>query len=313
MSTMGPLGCILNRDYTLESDDRVAKATGQSHLWADSQTPFHGRWKELKSRGVTSVILWPEYERASGKALKPHQQKYGTCVSRGFEMACRMSYHNALWEKTRVGIPVEFPYEIIYAGSRNYPGKGSIRNGDGSVGAWAAEWLSLYGLCVRGKYGSVDVSRNDEELARSLARSGVKLPKELLDACALHTWATNRCQDTDEIADSIASRFGVARCWDTLFGNRNSKGISRPADTGAHCQGIIGVAVAPSGEDIFIEIQSWGENMPSGPQKLETAGGWIDLPNACYGVLAADYRQAMARSKWWEAHAVSIRLGNEYR
>lgn len=313
MSTMGPLGCILDRDYTLESDDRVAKATGSSQLWSDSQTEFHGRWKTLKARGITSVILWPAYEKISGKKIRPHKQLRGTCVARGFEMAARMSYCNALFQRTRLGKNADLSYEILYAGSRNYPGKGSIRNGDGSVGAWAAEWLSLYGLCERGVYGSVDVSKDNEMLAVSLARSGVKLPKEVLDACKEHTWATNRCQNTDEIADSIASDFGVARCWDTLFGNRNSKGISRPADTGAHCQAVIGVAVSPSGEDIFIEIQSWGENIPSGPNKLETAGGMIELPAACYGVMASDYRQAMSRSRWWEAHAVSIRKGNEYR
>lgn len=311
MSEIGPLGCIIKEEYTLASDEAVAAATGVSHLWQDSAAKFRGRWEELKSKGVTSIILWPAYESQSKKRLKPHLQKRGTCVSRGFEMACRMSYNSALKNRVRLGGAIaDFPYEIIYGGSRNYPGKGRI-NGDGSVGAWAAEWLSLYGLPERGKY-SIDLSFDDEMLAVSLGNSGRKIPQDVLDAAAKHTWATHRTTDCDHIADALASEFGVARCWDTLFGPRNTNGMSRPSSTGAHCQAIIGVAVGPDHKNIFIEIQSWGENSPSGPSKLKTIDGFIDLPKACYGVHEDDYRTAM-RSKWWESHAVAIRPGNEYR
>ncbi len=308
----GPMGCILDKGYTLESDDRVFRSTGVSALWRESAAPFRGRWKALKERGVTAVLLWPAYESLAGTVLTPHHQQAGTCVSRGFEMAARLSYFNALASRIIVGKPAALPYEIIYAGSRNYPGKGQL-TGDGSVGAWAAEWMSLYGLPVRGKYGNCDLTQGNESLAVSLGRRGARLDPAVLAAAKEHTWASHRLETTADFADAVASEFGVARCWDTLFGNRDGSGMSVASGTGAHCQAIIGVFVMPNGEDGFIEIQSWGLNSPSGPLTLKTISGTINLPAACYGVAAAQYQRAMSRSQWWEAHSVSIRPGQEYR
>jgi hypothetical protein len=158
----------------------------------------------------------------------------------------------------------------------------------------------------------MDLSRDNEQAAVSLGDKGDRLPQELLDECQKHTCRVKRVRNNSEIADSIASKYGVARCWDTLFGDRDSNGISKPASSGAHCQAVLGVCLLDDGEDAFIELQSWGPNMPKGPRKLRYAGGEIELPVGMYAVRARHYVQAQ-KSKWWEAHALSVRHGQEFR
>jgi len=311
----GPLGCIIDEQATLETDAAIAQATGESAFFGDNPTTaqFVGRWEYLKSKGVTGVFLWERYEKF--RPLVPYRQLSGTCVARGYNRAAEMSYYNALATGVQVGEPVEFAWEPIYTGSRVYVGKGQI-SGEGSVGSWAAQWLAgvngIGGICRRGKYGTADLTLDDEPWAVRNSDRGDKMPPELLAECQKHTLSSHRVRNNAEIADAIASRFGVARCWDTLFGDRDNNGFSSPAGSGAHCQAAIGVFVRKDGGDGFVELNSWGAQMPKGPRVLKYAGGELTLPPGCYGVTAENYLRAQ-RDRFWEAHCVAIRKGQEYR
>ena len=70
----GPLGCVIQEDWTLESDENIAKASGQSPFFGanPNTASFVGRWNELKSRGVKAVFLWEGYEKI--RSLVPHHQ-----------------------------------------------------------------------------------------------------------------------------------------------------------------------------------------------------------------------------------------------
>lgn len=315
LEKFGPLGAVINEDFTLEADDAIAKATGEPVFFSDNPrtAQFAGRWEYLKSRGVTGVFLWERYEKF--RPLVPHHQREGTCVARGFHRAAEMSYYNALASGVQIGEPVEFAWEPIYTGSRVYVGKGQL-SGQGSVGSWAAQWLSgvngIGGVCRRGKYGSADLTLDNEPWAVKNSDRGDVMPPELLAECQRHTMSGHRVRNNAEIADAIASRFGVARCWNTLFGNRNSEGFSVPAGRGAHCQAIIGVFVRKDGGTGFVELNSWGPTMPGGPRTLKYAGGELTLPPGCYGVTAENYQRAQ-QDRWWEAHCVAVREGQEYR
>lgn len=239
------------------------------------------------------------------------------CVSRGFHRALEMSYLHSLGNSLALGQPVEIAYEPIYAGSRVYVGGGRI-NGDGSSGPWAGEWLAGIknrgGFCKRGIYGSADLRQDNEKWACDNADRGDRMPAELLAECQKHTCAVHRCRQNSEIADAIASYFGIARCWDTLFGNRDKNGQAVASDTGAHCQAAIGVYVDQDDEDSFVEAQSWGNSNPSGPAQIVMKGGEKKtLPPGCYGVKFSQYKRAQQRSKWWDAYAISVRPGQEYR
>ena len=313
MPSENMLGCVLSEQFADESDRRMADAGIQVEFRV-AEAQYKGRWEALKRSGVTGIFLFQRYAKFT--APVPHYQKRGTCVARGAHKALQHSYYAALANRIIVGTPLEIAWEPIYAGSRVYPGKGQL-SGDGSVGPWAAEWLAgvdqVGGFCRRGVYGSADLSKDNESWAVANADRGDRLPTELMAELQKHTCSVHRLRNNQDIADAIASEFGVFRCWDTLFGPRDSSGLSVASDTGAHCQAVCGVFVCEDGEDAFVELQSWGPRQPSGPSVLKFKGGQIDLPPAYYGVRFSQYAKAQNRSKWWDAHAVCVRPGQEYR
>lgn len=313
--TFGPLGCVIEEEYTLETDAVLAQAYGYPATFGDNEetASFTGRWELLKSKGVTGVFLWERYEKF--RSLVPHFQRAGTCVGRGYHTAMEMSYYNALATGVQVGEGVELAWEPIYAGSRVYVGKGRL-TGEGSVGSWAAQWLAgtnnIGGICRRGRYGTADLSLDNERWSVENSHRGDRLPPELLAELQKHTCRVNRVRNNREIADALASKYAVARCWNTLFGNRNNDGFAFPASRGAHCQAIIGVFVMRNGGTGFVEINSWGSNNPRGPRVLKYAGGEITLPPGCYGVTEDSFLRAQ-QDRFWEAHAITIRTGQEIR
>jgi hypothetical protein len=237
------------------------------------------------------------------------------CVSRGFHQMIQHSYYNSLAAGVAIGDAIEIAYEPIYIGSRVYVGNSQI-SGEGSSGAWAGQWLSGIngegGLCQRGVYGGADITLDNERWSVANSNRGGGIPKEMMAECQKHTCRVHRVRKNSEIADTIASRFGAARCWDTLFGDRDANGFSKPSGTGAHCQAIIGVFVMKSGKTGFVELNSWGPNMPKGQRVLKYAGGEVTLPVGCYAVTEDDYLRAQ-QARWWECHTASIRVGQEFR
>ena len=314
MVEFGPLGAILDEQLTLETDAAIAQATGESAFFGDNPTTaqFVGRWEHLKSKGVTGVFLWERYEKY--RPLVPHFQRRGTCVARGTHQAVQHSYYNALATGVQIGEAAEIAWEPMYGGARVYVGGGSI-SGDGAVGAHAAAFVSGLkggGICRRGKYGSADLTLTNETWAVNNADRGDRFPAELMAELKQHTCRAHRVRNNTEIADSIASKFAIARCWDTLFGDRDKDGFSKPAGNGAHCQAAIGVFVDRSGKDGFVELQSWGPNTPKGPRTLRYAGGEIALPEGCYAVTAENYLRAQ-QARFFEAWSFAVRTGQEFR
>lgn len=309
------LGCVLSQQFAEETDERMA-ASGLQVEFRVAQSQYNGRWEELKKKGVQGVFLWQLGEKF--RPYRPHAQRRGTCVARGAHKALEASYLHSLGNKLAVGSPVEIAWEPIYAGSRVYPGQGRLGNSDGSVGPWAAEWMAgikgIGGVCRRGVYGSADLSKDNESWAVQFGARGSRLPKELLDELQLHTCSVHRVRNNTEIADAIASYFGIFRCWDTLFGNRDRNGQCVANSTGAHCQAVLGVYVDQDGEDSFVDAQSWGANMPSGPEEITLKDGTrVKLPPGMYGVKEREFIKAQRKSQWWDAHAVCVRPGQEYR
>jgi hypothetical protein len=314
MVEFGPLGCILDEEATLETDAAIAQATGVSAFFGDNPdtAQFTGRWEFLKSKGVTGVFLWERYEKF--RPLVPHFQRRGTCVARGTHQAVQHSYYNALATGVQIGEAAEIAWEPMYGGARVYVGGGRI-SGDGAIGAHAAAFVAGLkggGICRRGKYGTADLTRDNETWAVNNADRNDRFPPELMAELRQHTCRAHRVRNNTQIADALASKYAIARCWNTLFGNRDTNGFARPASNGAHCQAVIGVFVRKDGGTGFIELQSWGPNMPKGPRVLRYAGGEITLPAGCYAVTAEDYLRAQS-DRFWESWAFQVRIGQEFR
>lgn len=309
------LGCVLSQQFAEETDERMA-AAGIKVEFRVGQSQFNGRWEQLKAKGVQGVFLWMQGQKF--RPYRPHRQRRGTCVARGGHTALNASYLHSLGNQLAVGNPVEIAWEPGYTGSRVVVGKGQLGSGDGSCGPWIAEWFAgingVGGFAQRGVYGSADLSRDNEDWAVKFGVPRAKMPAELMAEMQKHTCSVHSVRSNDQIADAIASYFGVFRCWDTLFGARDRNGQCVASDTGAHCQAVLGVYVDQDGEDAYVDAQSWGEDIPSGPDEIVLKDGTrVKLPPGMYGVKESQFVKAQRRSQWWDAHAICVRPGQEYR
>lgn len=273
-----------------ESLERMA-ASGPV-AFGDAKPEFKGWWKRLVAQGVTGVFLWNAEIDLFGKPLLPEFQRAGTCVGRGNKRAVQYSWYNFLTKRGGLGTPVEFCYEVAYAGSRVVIGKSQLGNGDGSIGAWLAEYLRLYGFLPRGVHGSYDLTRDREDLAVSWGRAYKGPPRELVEASApFKAAAAFDCRDIDGMADSLSSDRGIALCSNFLYGANDQRGYASPEGRGGHCEAYCGVFLNEQGGMDFCKVGSWGKDYPGGGRTLRYAGGEIELPvgvSAIKGSTVAD-------------------------
>jgi len=157
--------------------------------------------------------------------------------------------------------------EIIYAGSRVEIGGENIK-GDGSVGAWAAEFVKEYGTLQRKKYldGLYDFTTYSGEKARKLGYVGV--PDELEPLCKLHPVKTVALVESWEDArDCLYNGSPIAVCSNVGFqmGDRNSRGeCMRGRRPWHHCMLIAGY-VDDAKYPMGLIMNSWG-NYLGGPR-----------------------------------------------
>jgi hypothetical protein len=231
------------------------------------------------AQGHAEAFLWRAVRSVAGLPENSYpninQRDVGCCVGCGFKHAVDillanqiLSGQQATWK------PVSA--EVIYGGSRVEIGGGRIR-GDGSVGAWAAKWVSRYGVVPMGKVGTIDLSTFDPYRARVFGARGVPddieaVAKEspVKGAALVRSWT--------DVKRAIAQGYPVAVCSDQGFTmTRDRDGFARPSGTWYHCMAIIGVRSAP--RDGAFVLNSWGDRAHTGPvypPDQPPAGFWAD-------------------------------------
>jgi hypothetical protein len=200
--------------------------------------------------------------------------------------------------------------EITYAGSRVEVGGGQI-GGDGSVGAWAAEFVKKWGVVKRGVYGSLDITRYNESQCRSLGNSGV--PANVEAEAKLHpVAAVAMVQNADQGWAAIQAGKPIAVCSNQGFTTTLDKGYCEPSGTWAHCMEIRGAILTYRGRAFVIQ-NSW-DGYLNGERKVELKNGTVlELPEGCfcvdYDVVDSMLRQndswAMAGLSGWKANRLS--------
>lgn len=222
------------------------------------------------------VFLWEADRKVLGKVLEPKNQgQVGSCVSFGTNTAIRRT----MLTEIMMGEPEEFKdivEEVTYGGSRVEVGQGRI-SGDGSVGAWAAEFVKRWGVVARGTYGGYNLERYDENLCRQFGRSGV--PTDIENIAKKQPVKTiTQIRSWDEAKKALASGYGIAISSNQGFSmQRDAKGICRPSGSWAHCMALDGY-VTEGSEYGHIE-NSWGADSHTGPVgwgEPNTAGFWAD-------------------------------------
>jgi hypothetical protein len=226
-----------------------------------------------------TVLLSDKVKQVLGRHLPARDQgQVGCCVSFGTGTAvdylqlCQMAEGAALEFKAACN-------EAIYGGSRKQIGGGRIR-GDGSVTAWAGDWVKRYGVVPREKIGQYDLTAYSEGRARSWGQSGCPADLEPV-ARESPVKGIAFARTADEVAKAVRQRYTVAVGSQVGFGavgpyHRDKDGFLKANGSWGHCQAILGVR--DDSRRGFLIVNSWGPNWVDGP-----TGGY-DLPDGSYWV-----------------------------
>lgn len=230
------------------------------------------------------VFFWEAEQQILNKVLPSwNQGGVGSCVSFGWGRGVQ----DLLLCEIASGELEEWPgaevaTEPIYGGSRVEIGGGRI-SGDGSVGAWAADYVAKYGILFRQKYGSHDLSVYSESKCREYGRRGV--PDDLEPIAREHPVKTvSLCASANEARDALANLYPVPVCSNQGFSStRDANGVCRAQGSWAHCMTLRGYGTLKGGRPIFVIQNSWGDYV-HGPDVLRLESGKeVKLPMGCFG------------------------------
>lgn len=252
-----------------------------------------------------NVFLWAAEVKVFGRVLPSYLQTIGSCVSMGWGRGAQdQLLSDAAMRVEQEEIPSELKRdyivatEPIYGGSRNEIGGGRLGNGDGSIGSWAARWVTEYGILFRKKYGNIDLTNPDDSIAKRWGNRGVGVPDALEPLAKEHPITeVSVCRSWEAARDALATYNSVPICSNQGFTTTRVNGFCSPRGTWSHCMVLRGVGVAKGNRPFGVVQNSWGNNNPGGPGKvtLET-GEVIDLPNGCFCVDAEVLDRNILRS-----------------
>jgi len=209
-----------------------------------------------------------------------NNQTIGDCVSHGAAQAVRtlicVEIANKGDNEKWVADPATEP---IYAGSRVEVGGGQLGTGDGSIGAWAAEWIREWGILVRQTYGSYDLTTYSGAKAREWGMPKAGCPDILEPIAREHpVRTTSLVQTYEEARDLLANGYPITVASMVGFNDtRDSQGFLRASGTWAHQMCFTAVDDDSSRPGLCCQ-NSWGENWVTGPTRLGQPPGsfWVD-------------------------------------
>lgn len=249
----------------------------------------------VEDNSKKNVRLWDAVRaiecpgKPRGKDWPNVAQTIGDCVSHGHANGCN---HAIAIEAVRHGSitgPPRICSEWLYHGGRVVVGKNQIR-GDGCVGAWSVEGVSLIGLLTR---GDLDVGEYDGQRARLWGKS--RPPEKYFPVAAQRkppraAPVRSAAEARDAIAGAgtpvtIASNFGFDdtnynRSCPVRFGRR----VAVWNGSWQHQMCLIAYD-GSAGEPLFYCLNSWGEAWGPEPMQNEPRGGfwmtWKDVDRIC--------------------------------
>jgi hypothetical protein len=207
------------------------------------------------------VLLYKAWRDVLGKDPAYPAQQIGDCVSFGH------GHGNDLLQCIEIGLGEpsvfqETDTEFIYATSREVAG--ILGRQDGSYGAAAVKAMTTVGMVSRAMLGSDGTYSGQRAKAWGLSGAPASVkdeagPFKLGSAASVSSW--------DELVAALRNGYPVTICTARGFNlSRDSQGFCRMQGRWGHCMFIAGVRFDRPGACI---VQSWGPNMPSGPQDLD--------------------------------------------
>ncbi len=252
-----------------EESDRIAQAQPISTLAEAS-------WLKDSGKGKVA-LLYKSLIKVAGK-FTLRDQKIGDCVSMGAAMACDVlaAVEIDIRGESERWIS-ETATEPIYAGSRVEIGGGGIF-GDGSIGAWAAEWVKQYGVIPRGVYGSIDLTTYSGQRAREWGRRGRGCPDELEPIAKQHpVKAITKVESYEQARDAIYNGYPVTIASNQGFTmSRDSEGFCRARGRWPHQMALCAVDDEYKRPGCLV-ANSWGDYLQGGSRHDQPPGTfWAD-------------------------------------
>lgn len=253
----------------------VAAVVQQEQIPRFSNTPA-GR--AVRAGAGKDTFLWDAQKKVLGSIIPPRNQKQvGSCVSFGTGSAveclqCVQIARDLAANRAPSMVFAPVVQEVIYGGSRVDIGHGEIR-GDGSVGAWAFQWMKKGGVPERKAYPQEDLTNYSESRCRKWGSSG---PPAWIKAEAKKFLVKSAAQvkSAQECADAIEQGYPVAVC--SILGysmHRDKDGFCAQQGKWGHCTCIEGVRFSGGRKGFWIR-NSWGVEPYSGPVGLGNPGAF---------------------------------------
>jgi len=198
---------------------------------------FGDIWSPIKDTGKGKIVLTYDYIIKVAGSFPMRKQAIGDCVSQGSAYAVDgVKSIDIFLKKEFEEWVAETATEDIYAGSRIQIGKGQCGTGDGSVGAWAAEYVNKFGALPRQKYGSIDLSSYDGNKAKDWGMPNKGVPSELITIAKQHPIQTvSLVTSYEQCRDLIANGYTVTVASMQGFSStRDSEGFAKPEGSWAH-------------------------------------------------------------------------------
>jgi hypothetical protein len=228
----------------------------------------------IKDTGAGKTVLLYKFVEKSIGRYNVRTQAIGDCVS--FGAACAVDICKAV-QGGEWG--AETSTEDIYGGSRVQVGGGRL-SGDGSIGAWAAKYVSEYGTLIRKAYGAgeLDMTKYSGTKARKWGSRGNGTPSILLPVAKQHLVKTvTKITSVEQCRDAVANGYPVTIASNQGFSkSRDQYGFASPSGSWAHQMCITAVdddASTANGRKGFLIQNSWGANWISGPKRLGQPDG----------------------------------------
>lgn len=205
------------------------------------------------------------------------------CVSFGWGRGVNDSILNAA-ARGDIEAPAEdVATEPIYGGSRVEVGGGRIR-GDGSVGAWAAKWVAMWGVLLRKVYGQHDLTKYSVSISRSWGRSGV--PDELEPIARQFPVKTvSLVRSAEEAWKGLGNGYLLPICSNLGFASPYRDGFCARKGQWNHCMLVRGRTLArKNGSTVkaFPVQNSWGDYIDGEPFFIDQDGNRVELPEGCF-------------------------------
>ena len=244
----------------------------------------------LKTALEDGVFFWEFEEALLNRLLPTWRQLIGDCVSMGSAKVCQ---DQIVIEAVCSGgfeiFEAEVATEPIYAGSRVEIGGGRLGNSDGSLGVWAQDWVTKFGVLLRKKYGNIDLSTYSGDRAKEWGMRGRGCPDELEPEAKKHPISeTSMVTSVDDAIPLLLNLNGITVASNQGFTQkRDREGFCHPSGSWAHQMCYRGACKTKSGKIGIPEQNSWGDYLGREGEVITTySGREVKLPPGCFLVEA---------------------------